>query len=147
MRVSRSDDSSSLLAPTARQLEAFPDTVEVTGIEVDVCRLDDVISASDIRAPVLLKIDVQGAKLDVLRGGQGLLEAVDEMLVECSLVELYAGQALIDDTIAFARQHGFLVISVSPPSRAPDGAPLQCDVLFSRVTERSRGGTLPPTPH
>ena len=133
MRVARSDDSSSLLAATPRQLEAFPDTVEVDEIVVDVRRLDDLISAEDVSHPILMKIDVQGAELDVLRGASGLLDAVRDILVECSLVELYAGQPLLDDTILFARDRGFRVIGVSPPSRAPDGAPLQCDVLFSRV--------------
>ena len=80
-----------------------------------------------------MKIDVQGAELDVLRGASGLLDAVCEILVECSLVELYAGQPLIGDTIVFAREQGFRVSGVSPPSRAPDGTPLQCDVLFRRV--------------
>jgi hypothetical protein len=54
------------------------------------------------------------------------------MLVECSLVELYAGQALLDDTVRFAKDQGFRVVGLSPPLRAPDGRPLQCDALFSR---------------
>jgi hypothetical protein len=80
-----------------------------------------------------LKVDVQGAELDVLRGASGLLDAVGEILVECSLVELYEGQALLDDTILFARGQGFRVIGLSEAPRAPDGTPLQCDVLFSRT--------------
>jgi FkbM family methyltransferase len=133
MRVSESDDSSSLLAATSRQLEAFPESVEVDGFDVDVCRLDDVVSTGDVRAPALLKIDVQGAELDVLRGASGLLDQVHQMLVECSLLELYVGQALLDDVVVFAREGGFRVISVSAPIRAPGGPPLQCDVLFSRA--------------
>jgi FkbM family methyltransferase len=133
MRISRSDDSSSLLRATARQLEAFPNSVEVGGIEVDVRRLDDVVSRGDLRAPVLMKIDVQGAELDVLRGASQVLPHVQQILVECSLVELYAGQALLDDVVQFAREFGFRVINVSAPTREPGGRPLQCDVLFSRV--------------
>jgi FkbM family methyltransferase len=134
MRVARSDDSSSLLMATRRQIEAFPDTVEVDDIRVEVRRLDEVVAARDIPHPVLLKIDVQGAELDVLRGAAGLLDAVQEMLVECSLVELYAGQALLDDTILFSRDRGYRVTGVAPSSRGPDETPLQCDVLFSRMT-------------
>ena len=133
MHVTRSDDSSSLLAVTRRQIEAFPDTVEVDQVAVDVRRLDELISIADVSHPILMKIDVQGAELDVLRGASGLLDAVRDILIECSLAELYAGQPLLDDAIHFARDRGFRVIGVSPPSRAPDGTPLQLDVLFSRT--------------
>jgi FkbM family methyltransferase len=133
MYVARSDDSSSLLTATPRQLEAFPDTIDVDELRVEVHRLDNLMTEEAVSLPILLKVDVQGAELEVLRGSSGLLDAVCEILVECSLVELYAGQALIGDTIAFARQQGFMVTGVSPPSRAADGTPLQCDVLFRRM--------------
>jgi FkbM family methyltransferase len=133
MHVSRSDDSSSFLVATPRQLEAFPDTREVEEQVVEVRRLQDLISEEDVSPPVLMKVDVQGAELDVLRGASGLLGAVRDILVECSLVELYAGQPLLDDAILFAREQGFRLIGLSAPSRASDGTPLQCDVLFSRA--------------
>lgn len=141
MHVARSDDSSSLLAATPRQLEAFPDTVEIDELVVEVRRLDNLITEEDVSHPILIKIDVQGAELDVLRGASGLLDAVREILVECSLVELYAGQPLLDDSVLFARDRGFRVIGLSPPSRAPNGTPLQCDVLFSRAeADRANDG-------
>jgi FkbM family methyltransferase len=133
MHVARSDDSSSLLAATPRQLEAFPDTLEIDELVVEVRRLDDLITAEDVSLPILMKIDVQGSELDVLHGASELLDAVREILVECSLVELYEGQALLDDTIRFAQGQGFRVIGLSDAVRAPDGTPLQCDVLFSRA--------------
>ena len=139
MHVTRSDDSSSLLATTRRQIEVFPDMVEIDQVAVDVRRLDDLITVDDVSPPVLMKIDVQGAELDVLRGASRFLDTVRDILVECSLVELYSGQPLLDDTIVFARQLGFRVFGISSPSHGPDGAPLQCDVLFSRVPVRVDG--------
>jgi FkbM family methyltransferase len=141
MHVARSDDSSSFLAATPRQLEAFPDTREVEEQVVEVRRLEDLITAEEVSHPILMKIDVQGAELDVLRGASGLLGAVREILVECSLVELYAGQPLLDDTILFAREQGFRVIGLSAPSRASDGTPMQCDVLFSRARRDQANGS------
>jgi FkbM family methyltransferase len=136
MHVARSDDSSSFLAVTQRQIEAFPDTREVERQVVEVRRLENLITAEEVSHPILMKIDVQGAELDVLRGALELLGAVRDILVECSLVELYAGQPLLDDTVLFAREQGFRLIGLSAPSRASDGTPLQCDVLFSRAGER-----------
>ena len=73
MHVARSDDSSSLLPATGLQVEAFPDTVEVAEMVVDVRRLDDLIAVDEVPHPISMKIDVQGAELDVLRGASGLL--------------------------------------------------------------------------
>jgi FkbM family methyltransferase len=139
MQVAQADDSSSLLVATRRQVEAFPDTAGVDEIEVDVRRLDEVVATSDLPHLILMKIDVQGAELDVLRGASGLLDGVRDILVECSLVELYEGQPLIDEVVLFAREHGFRMIGVSPTWRSPDGVPLQSDVLFSRVGPDRRG--------
>ena len=50
MHVARSDDSSSLLAATPRQLEAFPDTVEIDELVVEVRRLDNLITEEDVFA-------------------------------------------------------------------------------------------------
>jgi FkbM family methyltransferase len=153
MQVAEADDSSSLRTPSALQLEAFPTAAKVDEVGVDVRCLDDVLDFSDLRPPVLLKIDVQGAELDVLRGASALLKSECELLVECSLVELYEGQALIDETIRFAHERGFRLIGLSPPFRAPDGTPLQSDVLFSRIppggrrNTRSRSSTSAPALH
>jgi FkbM family methyltransferase len=81
----RADDSSSLLAPTRLQLEAYPETAEVDQVTVDVRGLDQLNSIEGVQGRALLKIDVQGAELDVLRGTSGLLRTVREMLIECSL--------------------------------------------------------------
>jgi FkbM family methyltransferase len=138
MRVGRADDSSSLLTPTPRQIEAFPDAVEVDQIPVDARRLDEL--SLELPPPILLKIDVQGAELDVLRGASGVLDDVQEILVECSLVELYGGQPLLDDTVLFLRDRGYRVLGVSQATRGPDGTPLQCDVLFkqARIDQSAR---------
>jgi FkbM family methyltransferase len=42
-------------------------------IEVDVVRLDDAIARRDLLPPSLVKIDVEGAEIDVLRGMTGTL--------------------------------------------------------------------------
>jgi FkbM family methyltransferase len=140
MHVSRCDDSSSLLPATQRQVEAFPETVEVDELVVEVRRLDELIAAADLPQPILMKIDVQGAELDVLRGAPRLLDGVCEILVECSLVELYAGQPRLDDTILFAREQRFRVIGLSAPIRAPDGTHQQCDILLSRAGADPQNG-------
>ena len=86
----------------------------------------------DIEGPTLLKIDVQGTELEVLRGGVGLLRRVDCILVECSFVPFYEGQTLADDVVVFLREHGFRLRGVFSLSMSGDGRCLQADLLFAR---------------
>lgn len=132
LHVTRSDDSSSLLPVTARQREAFPQSEEVARETVTVARLDEVLSGDQIRRPCLVKIDVQGGELDVLQGSTEILPAVDALLVECSFVELYSGQALIDEVIEYLRGHGFRLAGTGSPTFAADRRPLQVDAVFER---------------
>lgn len=133
MNVSASDDSSSLLAMTHEQTALFPGTETVGKVGVAVARLDDVLGDEALDAPCLLKIDVQGAELDVLRGATGILDRIDEMLVECSFVELYSGQPLADEVISFLRTQDFSLNGVYSPTYDGAGRCIQADLLFGRV--------------
>jgi FkbM family methyltransferase len=100
LNVTRSDDSSSLLRPTALQLQTFPHTDSVSSIEVNVKTLDATMDFERLAKPFLLKIDVQGYELDVLRGASRLLAQDGDLLIESSFAELYAGQPLADEIVA-----------------------------------------------
>ena len=134
LHVSRSDDSSSLRAITARQTHFFPGTEEVGTVSVRTVRLDEVITISAHERPALLKIDVQGGELDVLHGATGLLSMIDFVLVESSFTELYSGQALADDVIRFLHSEGFALSTVLAPTLGRDGVVVQADLLFSQVS-------------
>ena len=135
MHVSRADDSSSLLPITERYTTAFPGTDEVTSITVPVTRLDDALAEPAPARPCLLKIDVQGYELEVLRGGDRVLRDVDEVFVECSFVELYTGQALAGELIAHLWSKGFRLTGVFCIKRDMAGRCLQADILFERSME------------
>lgn len=130
--ITHADDSSSLLPTTDLQVETFPGTHVTSRKTVSTQRLDAVVSASDLERPTLLKIDVQGTELEVLRGAAGVLEHIDAILVECSFVELYRGQALADDVLAFLHEQGFRLVSVVSPTIGDDGRVLQADMVFER---------------
>lgn len=131
--VSRADDSSSLLPIGPRQRKAFPGTEERTTITVQVRRLDDILESGDLVAPALLKVDVQGGELRVLRGAGPLLNSIHAVLVEASFVELYDGQALIDEVWSFLRHTGFSCRGIWSATYGPAGECLQGDFLFSRT--------------
>jgi len=132
MHVSASADSSSLLPISARQSELFPGTEEVGVTDVEAGPLSSFVSRADLVAPALLKIDVQGFELEVLRGARDLLAAFAHVYVEASFEALYEGQALADDVIALMVDAGFSEVGRHNVSVGPDGAPIQADFLFHR---------------
>lgn len=132
IHVSARDDSSSLLPITARQNALFPGTAEAGTATIRVVRLADALPAADIEAPALLKLDVQGFELQALAGCEALLDRFAWVYVECSFVELYAGQAFADEVIAWLREHGMRLAGVYNMSYDRDGRALQADFLFGR---------------
>lgn len=128
LNLSRSDDSSSLL-PIGRQADEFPGTAAVGTTPVRVGVLSEYLDA-DLPRPIVLKIDVQGFELEVLRGAGDRLTHLDEVLCECSFVELYEGQALASDVVAFMHQHAFTLAGLSGLTYSETGQLLQADLLF-----------------
>ena len=137
MHVSKRDDSSSLQAIGARQVDAFPGTEEVGLTVVPVARLDSLLSAAEVAAPALLKVDVQGHEYEVLEGCSGILPAFEEVAVEASFVDLYEGQRLAGEVIRLLEDGGFSLAGVFDVKQAPSGQCLQADLLFRR---RDLGG-------
>ena len=136
--VARADDSSSLLSISADQISIFPGTDEIEQLPVRTARLDEVLRPGDIESPALLKIDVQGGELDVLRGSTGLLAVITTVLVECSFQQLYEGQLLADDVVHFLHVRGFRLHSVGSPLTGPRGRPVQADFVFEREEPPAR---------
>jgi FkbM family methyltransferase len=132
IHLSERDDSSSLLPITGRQEEFFPGTAEAGTARIRVVRLADVLQAQEVAAPALLKLDVQGFELRALEGSEDLLPQFDWVYVECSFVELYAGQALADEVIAWLRERGFRLTGVFNMSYDRLGRAIQADFLFRK---------------
>ena len=114
-----------------RQVKEFPGTAVVDSIEVRVSTLDEILESPPAR-PCLLKIDVQGLELDVLKGAARTLESVDEALIECSFVELYEGQPMADEIVLQMLEAGLRLAGVYETVYSADGSAVQADFLFRR---------------
>jgi len=136
MHLSARDDSSSLLPIGPDQVRVFPGTGAVGRQRVTVARLDRVLDGVDLTAPALLKIDVQGTELEVLRGCGDRLAAFDHLLIEASFLPLYVGQSLAADVIAYAASQGFVLDGVHHPITTRNGQRVQADLLFRRAETR-----------
>ena len=132
MHVSARDDSSSLLSLTSKQSEIFPGTHEVSSVKVSVAPLATFVSVDDLVGTTLLKIDVQGFELEVLKGCETLLDSFKYVYVECSFIELYEGQALAHEVIRFLEQHEFSLIGIYNTYYDDSGLAVQADFLFKK---------------
>jgi len=130
IHVSMADDSSSLLPISEVQQRLFPGTGEIGTEAIQIGRLADFITSNDIAAPAMLKLDVQGYELEALRGSENLLECFAYVYAECSFVELYTGQALAHEVIAWLRERGFSLSGVYNMSYDRKGRAVQGDFLF-----------------
>src|SRR6266404_4861833 len=103
--VTSREDSSSLLCPAKAQHEMG---ISVKGrIVVPTDRLENVLSAGEILRPSLLKIDVQGGELEVLKGMGRRADVIDYIYVEVSFIELYEGQPLFAEIDKFMTSIGY----------------------------------------
>ncbi len=93
--------------------------------------LDGLVADRRIEGPFLLKIDVQGAELDVLAGAEEVLRRTEYVLLEVSLFEFFKGGPLLHDVVAFMRQRGFVAYDLAGLQYRPlDNALSQVDIAF-----------------
>lgn len=132
IHLSAREDSSSLLPITDAQNGLYPGTVEVGTAVIQVARLKDYVRAEAILPKALLKLDVQGFELQALASCEDLLDRFTWIYVECSFMELYAGQAMADEVIAWLRDRGFQLRGVYHMAYNETGGAVQADFLFVR---------------
>jgi len=98
---------------------------------VPVITLDRFIKDGKMRAPFLIKIDVQGAELDVLLGAEQILRATEFIILEVSLFEFFKGRPQLHDIVAFMKSKRFVAYDIfGLQYRSLDNALSQVDIVF-----------------
>jgi FkbM family methyltransferase len=130
LRVTNFSDASSLLELTEIGKHQW-NLAQIAEVPVPVERLDDWITQHQLSPPELLKLDVQGGELEVLRGAKQSLIKTKAILAEVSFKEFYYGQCQFDEVVSFLADHGFFVYAFG--KNTSQGSQLiQLDVLFQR---------------
>jgi len=107
--------------------------VTIGSVWVPIKRFDSVFQDADLVSPCLVKIDVQGAELAVLRGMGALIRNVDLFIVEVSSIVTLEGAAPMFETIDYMRQNGFTIYDICGLGRRPlDNALAQLDLVFCK---------------
>jgi FkbM family methyltransferase len=95
--------------------------------------LDQLCAERSVLGPYLIKVDVQGAELDVLAGASHILEETEYVVLETSLLGFYREGVQLYDVVSFMYEMGFATYDLVGHSYRPlDGALAQVDVAFVR---------------
>lgn len=116
----------SSVLPEAEEADAEQETRSTT-------TLDRLTDGTTFSQPDLLKLDVQGYELEVLRGGERILgtHPPELILMEVSLIEINDGAPLSADVTEFMDRTGYRLYDICSFMRRPyDDALWQIDALF-----------------
>lgn len=93
--------------------------------------LDHVLRDSQLPAPYLLKLDVQGFELEILSGAEETLRCAQAVLLEVSLLEYNVGAPLFADVVAFMKARDLVAYDIAGfYRRESDNALYMVDLLF-----------------
>lgn len=111
-------------------------------IPVQVRSLDSLVSSHEIPIPELVKIDVEGFEMPVLRGAESLFGLTELFIIELSLYSFWQ-QPIFHEVVSWMASRGYVLYDLAGFNRRPvDGALGQVDACFVRSdsTLRRAGG-------
>lgn len=99
--------SSSLLNMAELHKNIFPYAKESEPETIFIKTLDSISDQIVFQTKVLLKVDVQGFEINVLKGAISSLSNIDVIIIETLFVELYYNQTQFDDIYSFLVNRNF----------------------------------------
>jgi len=122
------------VAPTGASVLAAQAGAAARLVKCRMETLDTILDRAGFRRPELIKLDVQGYELEVLKGGSKALAAAEAIAMEVSLLELYKGNPLMHEVIPFMQERGFQCYDIPTLMRRPSDQTLwQVDMIFVKA--------------
>ena len=102
--------------------------------------IDDVVKTDfDGRAPELLKLDVQGYELEVLKGAEKTLSRIQVVLAEVNLLDVHKGVPLLHEVAGWFADRNWVAFDICGLTRRPlDLALWQADLIFVPINSSLR---------
>jgi FkbM family methyltransferase len=111
---------------------------EVVAVPVET--VAKYVSARGLGNIKLLKLDVQGYELEVLKGAEPVFNRVEYIYVEAQFQELYKGGPLYSDIFEFLNQRGFDLLRMTAFRTDDGGRLMECDMIFKNRAIQSHPG-------
>lgn len=102
-------------------------------IEINTICLDSWSKNNNITDIDFIKLDIQGAELEVLTGGSALLQTVLGLNVEVWFIPVYIGQPLFCDIDIFLRSHNFDFFSMYIYTAGQFSGRMVSPIVFDKV--------------
>lgn len=133
LNITKAAGCSSLLIPCSETLQQFSvavafDVIDRAIIECD--RYDVLMTSEDLPPPDIIKIDVQGYELEVLKGFGDSLHNCVAIEMEAHLYKIYEGQNLLGDYVSFLSEYDLMLRKMTPIDHF-DGFAVEYDVWFT----------------
>jgi FkbM family methyltransferase len=111
MTIKGGTASASFLEAAPSQTSYFPGSINAEAEEVPVRILDEVYAKDGLRYPDVMKLDVQGYELNVLRGALTVLSRTKYLVVELSFRNFYKGQPQLWEVLKFLEENHFMMVA------------------------------------
>ena len=126
--ITKRKDSSSVLRPILSKNKNY---IINEKKKISVKKLDELLDFKSIEKPSIIKLDVQGYELEVLKGSENTLDYIDYVIAEISSTEIYENQTQADELIRFLGSKSFEIKDRCNLGRVEDKL-FQEDVLFCK---------------
>lgn len=114
-----------------RENTKYYDDEHVIKTERRTKTLDTVVTEQQWPLPDIIKLDIQGAELDVLKGASKCIDTCKFVLIECAVQQYNQGAPLIGEIITFMLSKGMTVYDVFQ-NHYHDNTLNQIDIMFQR---------------
>lgn len=101
-------------------------------------KIDTMWEALELQGPALLKVDVQGAELEVLKGAEKTLNNFEVIVLEVGMIEQYIGQPVFHEYIAYLAARDYVVYDIIHTGYAGTGMLAQIDLVFVKKNGQFR---------
>jgi FkbM family methyltransferase len=118
--------------PKAKTRDAHQSVGKFVRREVQVTTLDALLAKHAWKPPFGLKLDAQGAELEIILGGPKFLSQAEFVISEVNLIDRYPGSYTVAQFIAALDSAGFELCDLFDISRTPSAQVRFVDMVFRR---------------
>jgi len=112
----------------------YVDNPNVNRKKLRMKRLDDIVAEKKWPQPEFIKMDVQGAELIIMKGGENALANTEIIVLETKILEYNKGAPMLLDIMNYLDSKGFAPLDILELHYIGPGYLNEVDVMFVRKT-------------
>jgi FkbM family methyltransferase len=110
---------------------------ELEQIRVEIKKLDSLVLPIDKANLSLLKLDVQGYELEVLKGADETIKAIGYIIIEANLEELYSNQPSFTIMNNYLQNKGFELMGMLDFNLGNKNKYIEVDLLYGKISPKN----------